>query len=404
MFQRTKNLKTIFNLSTFQKLRLESKTRRFFSETKDDNPSKEPENDFVSKLLKDSTTYSELNNTEWATTPYPQSAGEVAEDLKTKKPVIDPSETSVILFPGQGIIKVGDVKEYLKFPRVKDLFDIANDILGYDLLKMCLKGPQSVLDRTEFNQPATVVRSLAALEKLQEERPRVIDSCVAVAGYSVGELTALIFSGAMPYEEGLRLVAVRAAAMQSASEMSAQGMVSSYCTPTAKAFQICEKAQKWAVDIGASDPVCKIAIYLYTQGKVFGGSDEALQYIQKNSQNLGLKKVQRLPVSGAFHTTLMQPALKSFIKALRKTPFVETNVPVYSNYSTNTYTRSMKVNHKYLIKQIVSPVKWEQIIHKIYERPQNIPFPRTFDMGSKGTMKTILKMINAKAEEKCYVY
>lgn len=143
---------------------------------------------------------------------------------------------------------------------------------------------------------------------------------------------------------------------------------------------------------------------MYTQGKIFGGCNEALEYIQKNSQTLGLKKVQRLPVSGAFHTKLMEPALKSFTKALQKTPLGEPNVPVYSNFSTNTYTSSMKVNHKYLTKQIISPVKWEQIMHKMYERPDGTPFPRTFDVGSKGSMKTILKMINAKAEENCYVY
>lgn len=257
MFQRTQNLKKIFNLSTVQKLRFDIKTRRFSSKTEDENPPKESEEDSVSKLLKDSATFSEINNTEWATTPYTQDAAEVSDDLKPKKPKINPSETSVILFPGQGIIKVGDVKEYMKFPKARELFDIANHILGYDLLKMCLKGPQNVLDRTEFNQPATVVTSLAALEKLQEERPRVIDTCVAVAGYSVGELTALIFSGAIPYEEGLRLVAVRAAAMQSASELSPQGMLTSYCTPKARASQICEKAQRWAMDIGASNPVCK---------------------------------------------------------------------------------------------------------------------------------------------------
>lgn len=148
----------------------------------------------------------------------------------------------------------------------------------------------------------------------------------------------------------------------------------------------------------------RVAIYLYTQGKIFGGSTEALEYIQKNSQILGLRKVQKLPVSGAFHTSLMEPALKSFIKALDKTPLDEPNTNVYSNYSTNMYNHNLKLMRKYLIKQIISPVKWEQILHKLYERPENTPFPRTFDMGSRGTMKTILKMTNMKAADACYVY
>ncbi|XP_008203224.1 probable malonyl-CoA-acyl carrier protein transacylase, mitochondrial [Nasonia vitripennis] len=402
MYQYSKCLRTISNLPVVQKIRCDV-SKRFCNKSNNDDPPKELEEAPVSKLLDEAATYSEINNTDWATTPYPATAP-ISTDEKPKRPKIDPSETSIILFPGQGVIKVGDVKEYLRFPRVKDLFDIANDILGYDLLKMCLKGPQKILDRTEFNQPATVVMSLAALEKLQEERPRAIEQCTAIAGYSVGELTALIFSGGMSYEDGLRLVAVRANAMQSASEMSPQGMLSSYCTPKAKVSQICEEARKWALDIGASDPVCRIAIYLYTQGKIFGGSNEALDYIQKNSLNLGLRKVQRLPVSGAFHTSLMEPALKSFIKALNKTPLEEPNVNVYSNFSTNMYNNNLKLMRKYLIKQIISPVKWEQILHKLYERPENTPFPRTFDMGSRGTMRTVLKMVNAKAAENCFVY
>ena len=138
--------------------------------------------------------------------------------------------------------------------------------------------------------------------------------------------------------------------------------------------------------------------------KVFGGCNEALEYIQKNSQSLGLRKVQRLPVSGAFHTKLMEPALKPFIKALRVLNIEEPNITVYSNYSTKTYNDDSRRSRHNLIKQIVSPVKWEQIMHSIYERPEDLPFPTTFDVGSKGTMRTLLKNVNAKATVNCYVY
>ncbi|XP_014208990.1 probable malonyl-CoA-acyl carrier protein transacylase, mitochondrial [Copidosoma floridanum] len=357
----------------------------------------------VSKLLDDAASFSEIGNAEWATTPYPASA--MTDPLAgCSKRKVESSERSIILFPGQGTIKVGDVKPYLRFPRVKELYQIASDILGYDLLKISMRGPQNVLDRTEFNQPATVVSSLAALEKLQEERPRAVESCVAVAGYSVGELTALIFTGAMPYEEGIRLVGVRAASMQAASEITSQGMLSCYCTPTAKVGSICQQAQKWAMDIGAAHPICQVAVYMYTQGKVFGGCSEALQYIEKNCRGLGLRHLKRLPVTGAFHTPLMEGALKPFTKALMDTPLGEPSAYVYSNFSASTYTNNEKLNKKYLSRQIVSPVKWEQIMHKLYERPEGTQFPRSFDMGSKGTLKTILKNINAKAADSCYAY
>jgi [acyl-carrier-protein] S-malonyltransferase len=210
----------------------------------------------IIKLLDNVGSCFDYSNKEWATSPYPiidiPNSFENISKLK-----INPSDTSVILFPGQGMIKAGKVKQYIKYPRVKELFEIANEILGYDLLKICLKGPQNILDRTEFNQPATVVVSLAALEKLQEERPKIFESCVSVAGYSIGELTALIFSGALSYEEGLKLVAVRGTAMQEASEMSSQGMLFCYCLPSSNASQICKQAEKWAMNIGVSNPVCR---------------------------------------------------------------------------------------------------------------------------------------------------
>lgn len=225
------------------------------SENNDKDGQKNDEEPKISQLLEDSASFNDRNNDEWATKPYPTSA--IPKEFTETKPKHNPIDNSIILFPGQGIIRVGDVKQYLHYPRVKELFSIANDILGYDLLKICKYGPQSLLNRTEFNQPATVVTSLAAIEKLQEERPRAIESCVGIAGYSVGELTALIFSGAVPYEEGLKLVGVRATAMQAASEMSPQGMLSCFCSAGAKIGNILEQAQKWALDMGAPDPVCK---------------------------------------------------------------------------------------------------------------------------------------------------
>lgn len=220
----------------------------------DNLSSKTSEEAPLSNLLENAASFSDNANSEWATTPYPTAPLEME---KPTRPKINPSDTSVILFPGQGTIKVGDVKEYQRYPKVQELFEIANEILGYDLFKICLKGPQHMLNRTEFNQPATVVLSLAALEKLQDERPRALESCTTAAGYSVGELTALIFSGAFPYEEGLKLVNARALAMQAASELSAQGMLSAYCTPSAKPSKISEEARKWAMDIGASNPICR---------------------------------------------------------------------------------------------------------------------------------------------------
>lgn len=261
MFQSYPRVWTISDLLVRQQKLRYDVSRGFSSKARDYKPPDSLQDTPVSQLLDEAATYSEVTSTKWVTTPYAATAGISQEDMELRKPKINPSDTSVMLFPGQGVIKVGQVREYMRFPRVKELFEIANEMLGYNLLKMCLKGPQIMLDRTEYNQPATVVMSLAALEKLKEERPKAIESCAAVAGYSVGELTALIFTGALPYEEGIKLVGVRATAMQTASELSPQGMLSCYCSPTAKPGKICEEAQKWAMDIGASNPLCRYILY-----------------------------------------------------------------------------------------------------------------------------------------------
>ena len=203
----------------------------------------------VTKLLNESFTSNEFESS--------IKNSLVNNALKSKNNRLNPSDTSVIIFPGQGVVKVGDIDKYIMFPRVLEMFKISNEILGYNLLNLCKKGPQKLLNQTEFNQPATVLLSLAALEKLSEERPRAIESCVAVAGYSVGEIAALIFSGALNFEAGIKLIRVRANAMQYASEISPQGMLSSFCTASASVSKICEQAENWALDVGATNPVCK---------------------------------------------------------------------------------------------------------------------------------------------------
>ncbi|KYN15473.1 PREDICTED: probable malonyl-CoA-acyl carrier protein transacylase, mitochondrial [Trachymyrmex cornetzi] len=353
----------------------------------------------VSRLLKEAASYSDAKDKNWTTSPYPADAPTSVEE-EVVKPKIDPLDTCIVLFPGQGTIKVGMVQKYLRFPQARELFEIANEILGYDLLKLCLRGPQEKLNQTCFNQPATVVSSLAALEQLREERPRVFETCKAAVGYSVGELTALIFSGALSFENGIRLVSVRGAAMQYASNKCPQGMLSVQCSPQASLSQACKDAEKWAQDCGVEIPVCQVAVYLYTQSKILAGNTQALEYIEENAKKYGLFKLTRLPVSGAFHTTLMEPALKSFGKMLHTLEFDDFRCHVYSNYKAHPYGNTALIR-KYLPKQIMSSVKWEQCIQLLYNRPPGTAFPRTFDVGSGGRMSTILKLINSKAHQHC---
>jgi len=144
----------------------------------------------------------------------------------------------------------------------------------------------------------------------------------------------------------------------------------------------------------------RIAVYLYTQSKILAGDTKSLQYIQKNAQKYGLCKLTQLPVSGAFHTKLMQPALQSFGKMLHEMNLDTPRCQVYSNYKGFQYGNQNLIR-KYLLKQIVSPVRWEQCMQYIYCRKVGMAYPRTFDVGSGGRMSTILKLINAKAHDNC---
>ncbi|KAL1517047.1 hypothetical protein ABEB36_000863 [Hypothenemus hampei] len=292
-------------------------------------------------------------------------------------------------------------KDLLKFPMVRDLFELANYILKYDLLKICLEGPKKKLDETRYAQPAIMVSSLATIERLKEERPNAINNCVATAGFSLGEITALVFAGSLEFEKALKLVQIRAEAMQIASETFKGGMLTVFYGPESKLSFACKEAKAWATDKGDPIPECIVSNYLYPHCKVIAGSESALEYIEKNFKEFSLKKVKRLPVSGAFHSDLMKSAVDPFRKALNKIDVLEPVITVYSNVDGKKY-RNIEHIKTQLPKQIVKPVKWEQLLHVVYERNPDDYFPNTFECGPGETLSSILKQVNAKAWAQCH--
>lgn len=158
----------------------------------------------VEKLLDDAATFESEGDGDnlWSTSPYPKGVNPRLQSRHSLRPKVDPSETSLILFPGEGCQYVGMGKNLLRFPGARDIFDSASDILKYDILSLCLKGPKPKLDETKYAQVAVMVCSFAALDKLKEERPTSVDSCFATAGFGIGELTALTFAGAISFERG----------------------------------------------------------------------------------------------------------------------------------------------------------------------------------------------------------
>lgn len=273
---------------------------------------------------------------------------------------------------------------------------------SYDLLKLCNEGPQKKLEKTIYAQPAIAVTSLASLEKLKEERPDAIDSCVAAAGFSLGELTALIFSGAIPFDKGIKLIQIRAEAMQIASAQNPSGMATVMYGPDSNVGLACIKAKEWCIERGVENPECAVANYLFPHCKVVAGSLEALNYLEKNASHYKLRRVKRLPVSGAFHTSLMEPAMEPFKEALSKIKIDQPLIKVHSNFDGKPY-RNVDHIRRQLPKQMIRPVKWEQLLHIIYERPQTEKFPMTYECAPGKSLTVILKQVNAKAWDSSHV-
>ncbi|XP_066490213.1 malonyl-CoA-acyl carrier protein transacylase, mitochondrial [Tiliqua scincoides] len=308
-----------------------------------------------------------------------------------------PEEASVLLFPGQGSQAVGMVgRGLLREPRARELFGLAERVLGYDLLGLCLAGPEAELRRTDRCQPAVFVASLAALERLHHRRPAVIENCVAAAGFSIGEYAALVFAGAIDYAEALYAVKVRAEAMQEASEAIPSGMLSVIGRHSSDYVTACSEAREHCRSLGIENPVCEISNYLFPDSRVIAGHLQALEFLQQNSKKYGFVRVKMLPVSGAFHTRLMEPAVEPLAEALRSINIQKPLIPVYSNVDGQKYTQPKQIQ-RLLAKQLVSPVKWEQTMHSIYERRKGMGFPCTYEVGPGKQLGVILRSCNLKA-------
>ena len=258
------------------------------------------------------------------------------------------------LFPGQGSQAVGMLNETKDLPSVKKMLETANNVLGYDLLKLCSEGPKEDLDNTIYSQPALFVAGLAAVEKMKTENPKLVESVSATAGLSLGEYTALVFSGAMSFEDGISVVKVRAESMAEAAKMGdPHGMLSIVGLGDSDVESICKEVRE-----KMPDKVCQIANYLFPQGRVVSGHKAALEEAQKLATTKGALKAVPVAVSGAFHTSLMAPARDALVEALDKVSIQDPTIPVYSNVTGEMFKDADEIR-ALLPRQLVEPVKWE---------------------------------------------
>jgi len=237
------------------------------------------------------------------------SAAAVEEVLPTSA---QPPLPVAFLFPGQGSQYVKMLAEVKDLPGVKDMLEKAKIILGYDILNICLNGPENELEQTKVCQPAMYIAGLAALELLKQEKPDVAERPQAVAGLSLGEYTALTAAGVFDFETGLELVKLRGEAMQEAASSSPQMM----CSIAGLAQDVLEKICKESIK--GPDDVCQVANFLFPSGFSCAGSKEAVErMLEKANKTPGVLQAKALKTSGAFHTKLMAPAKEKLLAALQ---------------------------------------------------------------------------------------
>lgn len=288
------------------------------------------------------------------------------------------------LFPGQGAQHVGMGKTLVsKYPAAKALYDRANELLGYDLASLCFEGPADRLDSTVISQPAIFVSSLAALEMLRADSPDVVLGCQMAAGLSLGEYTALVFTGAMTFEDGLQVVKRRGEAMQAAADKTPSGMVSLLLLDR-------EKVEAVVREASAVGPL-HVANYLCPGNTVVSGSVAACEKAVELAEQAGGKPVP-LAVAGAFHTDLMKPADSQLGEALAKATIKRPELPVYSNVDAAVHEAPDEIR-QILVRQVVSPVLWEDCVRAMMAAGADT----FYEIGPGKVLKGLMKRIDRKA-------
>ena len=255
------------------------------------------------------------------------------------------------IFPGQGSQFEGMGKDlYSTSSKAKDLFDKANLLLGYNISEVMFEGTAEDLKQTKITQPAIFIHSIASLISKGSSEP------YAVAGHSLGELSALVAAEVLSFEDGLKLVAKRALFMQKACEQTPSTMAAILGLENSIIEKICQ-------DING---VVVCANYNCPGQIVISGENNAVNEACNILKEKGAKRAMILPVSGAFHSPLMETAKQEFNKVVEKVTFKKAKCPIYQNVTANKVIDS-NILKENLITQLVSPVKWTQSIEKMIE-------------------------------------
>lgn len=287
------------------------------------------------------------------------------------------------VFPGQGAQFVGMGNEISeKFPQAEAYFQKANAILGFDIETIMKTGTIEELTRTEVTQPAIFIHSVLMAKSLPDFQPTM------VAGHSLGEFSALVAAGGLSFEDGLKLVSIRANAMQKACDAAPSTMAAVLGLDDDKVDEICKSI---------SDEVVVAANYNCPGQLVISGSPKGIELAGEKLKEAGAKRVLPLKVGGAFHSPFMAPAKEELAKAIMETNFSNPICPIYQNYTSHA-SQDADVIKKNLIDQLTGSVQWtKSVLNMIQDGAQTF-----YEVGPGSALTGMIKKINTEvtAEKK----
>ena len=283
------------------------------------------------------------------------------------------------VFPGQGSQFSGMGKDlYDNSAIAKDLFNQADEILGFGLSKVMFEGTAEELKETKVTQPAIFLHSVALAKAIGDSfKPDM------VAGHSLGEFSALVANGVLNFEDGLKLVSQRALAMQKACELQPSTMAAVLGLQDERVEQICDET-----------PGIVVAANYNCPGQlVISGEVSAIEIACERMKEAGARRALVLPVGGAFHSPLMEPAREELATAIEKTNFNGTKCPIYQNVTTTAVSDSEEIK-KNLISQLTAPVKWTQSVQNMIKDGAS----HFTEVGPGRVLQGLVKKINSEIE------